>query len=207
MNSLLIHGCYDPETLKTLKDLKVKEFAFDLRARSLNFIPLKILKSLLNLLIDEKIYLVFENDTHPTITSTLEILKQEGKSVTGIFRDFQPGEFYHKIEIPFLWMFHPAGDWKSILAAKKIQGILLPLKWQDDYHKYPDLWKLIEEKHLEVYLHAENFEEALTPNVDLGLNLSVDLSQEVETQYRVIDQNKLKEMKIWRKLNESPALK
>jgi len=104
-------------------------------------------------------------------------------------------------------MFHPAGDWKSILAAKKIQGILLPLKWQDDYHKYPELWKLIEDKHLEVYLHAENFEEALIPNVDLGLNLSVDLTQEVEFGYRVIDQNKLKEMKIWRKLNESPALK
>lgn len=207
MNSLLIHGCYDPETLKTLKDLKVKEFAFDLRARSLNFIPLKTLGSLLDLLTDEKVYLVFENDTHTTITSTLDILKHEGKSFTGIFRDLQSGEFYHKLGIPFLWMFHPAGDWKSILLAEKIQGILLPLKWQDDYHKYPDLWKLIEDKHLEVYLHAENFEEALIPNVDLALNLSVDLSQEVEFQYRVIDQNKLKEMKIWRKLNENPALK
>lgn len=207
MNSPLIHGCYDPETLKTLKDLKVKEFAFDLRARSLNFIPLKALESLLSLLTDEKIYLVFENDSYPTITSTLDILKREGKTFTGIFRDFQSGEFYQKIEIPFLWMFHPAGDWKSILEAKKIQGILLPLKWQDDYHKYPDLWKLIEEKHLEVYLHAENFAEALIPNAALGLNLSVDLTQEVELQYREIDQNKLKEMKIWRKLNESPALK
>lgn len=207
MSSLIIHGCYDPTTLKTLTELGGKDFAFDLRTRSLNFIPIKILDSLLNSLTCDKVYLVFENDHHSTISSTLDLLKNTGKSFTGIFRDFQSGEYYEELEIPFYWMFHPAGEWREILATKNIQGIFLPLKWQDDYQKYPDLWKLIEKKHLEVYLHAESFEEALTPGIDRGLNLSIDLSSEVELEYRVIDQKKLKEMKFWRKFNESSALK
>jgi len=206
MSSLLIHGCYDPITLKTLKDLKVKEFAFDLRPRSLNFIPLNMLKSLIALLSDEKIFLVFENDKEATVASVLDLLKQAGKTFYVIFRDLQDADFYHQTEIPFYWMFHPAADWKSILASKKLQGIFLPLKWQDDYQTYPELWKMIEEKHLDVFLHGENFEEALIPDVDIGLKLSIDLTPEVESQYRQVDQKKLKDMKIWRKLYESSAL-
>ena len=205
MNSLLIHGCYDPITLKALKELGVKDFAFDLRAKSLNLIPFKILDSLITQ-VEGRVFLVFENDRHSTITSTLDLLKQTGKSFTLIFRDLGTFDYYQEVEVPFFWMFHPAGDWRTILTAKNLQGLFLPLKWQDDYQKYPELWKFIEKRHLEVYLHAENFEEALIPDLDLGLNLSIDLSSEVEAEYRLVDQKKLKEMKIWRKLNESSAL-
>ena len=56
-----------------------------------------------------------------------------------------------------------------------------------------------------MYLHAENFEESLDLDLDEDLKFSLDLSPEIESGFRQVDQSKLKGMKIWRKLNESSA--
>ncbi len=203
MNSLLIHGCYDSKTLDTLKNLGTKEIAFDLRGRSANLVPFKDLQKLLKLTTLERVFLTFENDRKETILSFLNLLKNEATQFNLIFRDHLAAEFYQEIALPFFWMFNPEGDWKGILSLPNVKGVILPLKWQNAYQSLPQFWELIDRKHLEVYLHAENCEEALSLNLQHDIKLSIDLTSEVESSYRSVDQEKLKKMKIWRRLNEN----
>lgn len=201
MKSLLIHGCYDPVTLETLKNLGIKEFSFDLRGRSPNLIPFKDLRNFVGNTNAEKIFLTFENDQKETIESSLDLLK--ASSAMLILRDKQTLEFYQSLSSPFYWVFNPEADWKNILALSWTQGVLLPLKWQGFYQKNPELWEIIEKRNSDVYLHAESFEETVFLNHSHEFKLSIDLTQEVESSYRMIDQDKLKRMKIWRRLNEN----
>lgn len=203
MNSLLIHGCYDSKTLDTLKNLGAKELAFDLRGRSANLVPFRDLQNLLKSTTLERVFLTFENDKAETILSFLNLLKNEPIQFNLIFRDHLASEFYAKLSAPFFWMFHPEGDWKGILSLPNLKGVILPVKWQNAYQTLPEFWELIDRKHHEVYLHAENFEEALSFNLEKEIKLSLDLTSEVETSYRQVDQEKLKKMKIWRRLNEN----
>lgn len=200
MNTLIVHGCYEVTTLNTLLDLGVKEFSFDLRGNSQNLIPFKTLTELLNHLNGPRIFLTFENDRKETIEAVLDLLKSWKGKLVLIFRDQQDSSFYAGLKVPFYWMFHPAADYRSILHLENMQGVLLPLKWQEQYQKLPDLWKIIDEKQMDVYLHADNFEEALNLNLDHDLKFSLDLGSEIESEYRKVDQAKLKGMKFWRKM-------
>jgi hypothetical protein len=205
MNSLLIHGCYDLETLETLKELKIKKFSFDLRPRSFNLVTYKDFSKLLAKLSTQQVFVTFENDKKETVLSYLSLLRNEPFTLTLIFRDCRPSSYYQEINYPFYWMFTPEGDWQSILTLPNIKGVLLPLKWQGLYQKLPELWNLIEKESLDVYLHADNFEQSLFVNVGVEIKMSVDLTHEIESGYRVVDQEKLRKMKIWRRFNENTA--
>lgn len=203
MKSVLINGCYDSQTLETLKDQKLTNFSFDLRGRSLNLVPFRELQNLLKKLSTDKVFLTFENDRVETINSFLNLLHNEPFSFTLIFRDTQEASFYQNLGQPFYWMFHPEADWENILKVENLKGILLPLKYQLLYHKLPELWTIIDARNLDVYLHAETFEETAFLNVSEDTQLSVDLSSEVEQSFRVVDQEKLKKMKLWSRINEN----
>lgn len=205
MNSLLIHGCYDSQTLDTLKDLGIKEFSFDMRGRSPNLIPFKVLTDILKKLSTEQVFLTFENDRKETVLSFMNLLKNEPFSFFLIFRDVQISSYYEELKLPFYWMFRPDADWQSILDLENCRGVILPVKYQLQYQRLPEIWNLIDEKFLDVYLHAESFEETLFMNLGQEIKLSLDLTSEVEKSYRSIDLDKLKKMKIWRRLNESSA--
>lgn len=206
MKSLLINGCYDFETMKTIKSYGVEEFSFDLRARSPNLIPLKDLLILLReLRQEEKVFLSFENDKNETILSYLNILKKEPFKFFLLFRDKQSSSFYEELNRPFYWMFDPEGEWKEILLLENIEGVLLPLKYQAIYQNLPEMWDIIDQRHLDLYLHAGTFEETSFMSLNQDLKISIDLTSEVETSFRHVDQEKLKKMKIWRRLNENSA--
>jgi hypothetical protein len=205
MNSPLIHGCYDSKTLDTLRSIGVKEFSFDLRGRSTNLVTFKALLSILEKLTTEKIFLTFQDDRKEIISSFLNLLQDRPFTYTLVFRDHKEPEFYRDLGRPFYWFWNPEGDWKSILTLPNLQGIILPIKYQTHYQSLAPLWNLIDEHQLDVYLHAENFEEALFLRIDSDIKFSLDLTSEVETSYRSIDQDKLKGMKIWRKLDENSA--
>lgn len=205
MNSLLVHGVYDSDTLNTLKNVPVREFSFDLRGRSLNLVPFKDLLFLLQKLSGEEVFLTFENDRKETILSFLNLLKDTPFNFTLIFRDNLSANFYHEVGRPFYWMFQPDSHWEEILSLPDAKGVLLPLRYQNHYQQMPELWNLIDGKKLDVYLHAENFEQTLFMNLDQEIKLSVDLTPEVEKSFRRVDQEKLKRMKIWRWINENSA--
>ena len=205
MKGLLVHGCYDQATLRTLENVGVDAFAFDLRARSQNLVTYKVLRDILPLVRAEEVVLIFEDDSRDTVFSFLDLLKDSGKSIVLQFRDRRPAEFYENLGRPFLWYFSPDADWMKILQLKNCDGVILPLKHQPLYHHLPHLWTLIEEQNLRLWLHAENFREAEFFEGKQNIQASLDLSPEVHSSYRSVDQTQLKNMKLWRKLNESAA--
>lgn len=205
MKGLLVHGCYDPATLSTLSDLGVESLGLDLRARSSNLIPFRTLRELLPQISSREIVLIFGDDSRDTIFSFLDLLKDTGKTFLLEFRDKRPAEFYESIGKTFLWYFSPDADWMKILSVKNCGGVILPLKHQELYHHLPHLWTLIEEKNLRLWLHAENFSEAEFFEGKKNIQPSIDLSGDVQRAYRSVDQAQLKNMKLWRKLNESAA--
>ena len=203
MKSLLFHGCYDQSTFQTLNALGVSHFAFDMRARSPNLIPIHQLKTILPLIISEQVTLMFENDLPTTVASVLDILKSQPFKFKLEFRDNMPSSYYRSINHAFYWMFQPDSDWQEILLLPKLEGILLPLKWQEHYHRLGDLWSLIEKRNLKVFLHADNFSEANLLSTHNDVEVSLDLTSEVESGFRQVDQDKLRKIKFWRKLNEN----
>lgn len=199
MTRLLIHGLYDAKTLETLKSSVACHFAFDLRARSPNLVPFHQLLQLLKNLPTETVYLTFEDDRPETIHSILNMLKNEPFRFHLIFRDHQSVRFYEQLGLPYLWMFNPQGDWRSILNTTHVSGVLLPMKWQQSYENNSELWNLIEYRNLEVFIHADSFAEAASIEIGANVKLSLDLTSEIETGFRKVDQDKLKVMKLWSK--------
>lgn len=202
MERLLIHGVYDSKTLGTLKDKGIKDISFDLRGRSPNLVTFNDLQNILKTIATQDVFLTFGDDKKETIKSYLNLLNGNFKL---IFRDNQTAEFYQEIGAPFYWMFSPEGDWRNILSVSQCKGILLPLKFNHEYQKLPQLWSLIEENNLDVYLHADSFEETIFIKNAGDVKLSVDLSAEVESSYRLVDQNKLSGLRIWSRRNENSS--
>lgn len=205
MTSLLINGVYDLATFEILVKQNVKEFSFDLRGRSSNLITFSELQKILLKISDEKIFLTFENDKKETVLSFLNLLGKTSEKVSLVFRDANPSSYYEELKAPFYWMFNPEGDWRSILSLENCRGVLLPVRLQNHYRNLPELWNLFDEKNLDVYLHAETFEQTAFMKLGDEIKLSLDLSPEVEISYRMIDHQKLKSMRFWRNFNETTA--
>lgn len=192
MKSLLVHGCYDADTLRTLKENGVRQFGFDLRGRSPNLIPFFQLKELLKNFGEERVLLTFENDKSSTVMSFLSLLTDSPHNYCLEFRDVIDAQFYDSFNSPFVWMFNPQGDWRGILMSKNIKGLLLPLEHSFFYQTTPQFWDLIDRRNLETVLHASNFREALSLSDEKDVSISVDLTKEVEIGFRKIDQDRLK---------------
>ncbi len=203
MNGLLLNGVYDVTTFDNLKARNVKEFAFDLRGRSPNLITFRELEVILPKLGDARAFLVFENDRRETILSFMNLLSGKNIDFTLLFRDSLEASFYADLKQPFYWMFNPSADWMKILEAPLAKGILLPLKYHTQYKNFPELWNLLDERNLDVYLHAETFEETVFMKLEGDIKLSLDLTSEIEKGFRQVDQEKLMNMKFWRKINEA----
>lgn len=205
MKSLLVHGCYDQQTFQTLNSLGVRQFGFDLRPRSSQLIRMEDLKLILNGLITEEVVLIFENDLPATIFSVLDLLKEFPHKFILEFRDALGSEIYRQIDHDFYWVFQPDVDWKSILSLPRAKGVLLPTGLQEHYQR-SELWRFFDEKNLRIILQTKGLEEAsvlaLTPGVELG----VDLDAEWESEYRKVDQERLRKNKLWSYLNEGSAL-
>lgn len=102
-------------------------------------------------------------------------------------------------------MFQPESDWQQILELPKCEGVLLPLKWQSDYFQLAELWNIIERRNLKFFLHADNFSQASLLSNHLEVEVSLDLTSEVESSYRLVDQEKLRKIKFWRTHHENSA--
>lgn len=202
---LLIHGIYDANTLDTLLSKSVSRLGFDLRARSFNLIPFATLKEFIRELKGAPFHLIFENEKEATILSFLDLLKEFKHQMILEFRDQLPANFYHHLNHPFFWTFHPSADWQSILEVENLKGVLLPTQWRSLYQTLPLLWDTIEKRQLVTYLHLNQLKELESVPLDSTLKLSIDLTSEVESGYRRVDQEKLKSLKLWRSHHENIA--
>ncbi len=205
MKGLLVHGLYDKNTFRTLEVLGVDYLGFDLRARSTNLITFTSLKEILPEIRHQEAILIFENDSRETVLSYLDLLKDTGKNFHLEFRDKQSKEYYGSFSRPFIWYFSPDADWSGIISAQNCAGVILPLKFQDLYRDLPHLWTLIEENNLRIWLHAETFEEGEFFKGKDNIQVSLDLTSVFQSGQRKIDQDNLKNLKCWRKINECPS--
>lgn len=201
MKSPLVHGCYDLPTLQNLTAMGVVELGFDLRGRSPNLIPYHDLTKLLKQHHSSEVILTFQDDKTETILSMLNLLKNDSHKFLLEFRDTLPASFYESLGQRFLWLFNPEGEWEKILSLKNCVGVLLPLRLQEEYQKYPKLWDILDTRDLKIYLHAESLDEAHALSQKSGIHLSFDLSSEVEKSFRTVDQDKLSNLKLWRNLH------
>ena len=112
------------------------------------------------------------------------------------FRDSQSSQYYALTGHPFFWFWRPEGDWRNILELPNLRGVILSTKDRGSLLE-AEFWELLQENSLEVYIHAESLSEAETLARDPELSLSIDLSSEVETGYRRVDQEKLRNHKLW----------
>lgn len=204
MMNLVIHGVYDLKTLNSLRELGVNFFSMDLRGKSPNLVTFKELNFILDQLQSgEKVYLTFENEKAEVVYSFIDLLNNKRPDFEIIFRDHQEITFYRKFKRNFFWMLNPYVDWKSMLLLENLKGILLPLKFQDQYLKMSELWAIAERRKLDVYLFAENFEQSQLIEITNTLKLVIDMTAEVELSYRNVDQLKLKKMIIRGHFNEN----
>jgi hypothetical protein len=195
MTSLLVHGCYDAFTLKTLSSMGVQDFGFDLRPQRPNFLTLEELRGLLRTLLCEEVVLTFGHEKQKTILAMLDLLKDLPMDFLPEFRDERPAAEYEAIGVPFLWLFHPGAKWQEILRVPNLEAVLLPLRWQEWYHSEPGFWALVEKYEVRVLLHAETFDEA---NFFVGkqeLAMSLDLATGWEKGFRQMDPEKLRKLK------------
>jgi len=202
MNRLLLNGVYHSDTLMTLLNYGIKDLSFDLRPQSKNLVTFKDLHHFLIHFPLENFFLTFGNDKVEIVKSYLDLLK-DNPNYKVIIRDNNDYDFFKNLKKPFYWMFDPEADWKAILSLSTAVGVLLPLSFQNIYKNMADLWLLIEDRKLDVFIHAKNFEEARFINMIESLQVSIDLTDEIEVSYRQVDLTKLKSLKIWRMLNEN----
>lgn len=206
MKRLMVHGCYDQDTLRTLSELGIDYFGFDLRGRSPNLIPFHQMQNCLKTFTTQKVHLIFENDKESTVLSFLNMLETSPVPLTLQFRDQKNLQYYESFQKPFFWMFDPSGDWENIFRSPLLKGVLLPLKFRSQYQDLPHLWDLIERRNLTIYLHAENFSQAEQIKQQPDIFISLDLSNEIEKSFRTVDQDLLRKKKLWRSLDESPSI-
>jgi hypothetical protein len=111
------------------------------------------------------------------------MLKETEASLELQFRDKLTAEFYDQFQLSFQWLFSPEADWQNILKSRHIKAILLPIKFQEFYQGAAQLWQIIHERELEVYLHAESIEELSLISESQGVNISFDFNQEFENGF------------------------
>lgn len=196
MKNLFIHGCFDLTTLRLLKNYGVENFAFDLRGRSSQLITIDSLHACLRELGESEVELIFENDSHQTVESYLDLLKMYPINFYPQFRCYQSVEYYAKIDRPWTWVFHPEGNWKEILNLPYLKKLILPLKWRRLYQTLPELWTLVDYRNIEVILQVSTFEEIFSMAHTENLLVGLDLDNSVQKSYRVIDFDKLKRLQI-----------
>ncbi len=192
MKGPMVHGCYDADTLRNLKEIGIRQFGFDLRGRSPNLIPYHQLKEFLKDMTGEKIHLIFGNDKPSTVLSFLNLLSDFKSQISLEFRDVQLSSSYESLNVPYYWYFNPQGNWKEIFQGPNLKGVILPLEHQDIYQSDKYFWETIERRNLDVYIHAVNFKEALKLQKDPNLQVSLDLNREIEIGFRRVDQNRLR---------------
>ncbi len=188
----MVHGCYDTDTLRTLQELGVRHFGFDLRGRSPNLIPFHQLQIILKTLSQDKVQLIFENDLPSTILSFLNLLKDSPVPLVLEFRDKKTADFYDSFKTPFYWLVNPEAEWEKVLMSKNLEGLLLPLAHQAFYQRNEKFWDIIERRQLSVHLHASNLRDTIVLSKEKDVHVSLDLGHEFEHGFRNIDQNKLK---------------
>lgn len=135
---LRVHGIYDLRTLEPLKEGKVTHWAFDLRPKSLNFIPAYKLEEILNKegMYADSISLHFASEKDFMIKKIIEDITKAYPQIEGRlvleFSDHESASFYNSFGLPFVWHYQTGKDSRDILASPLLKGLLFESDFLDE---------------------------------------------------------------------------
>ena len=193
-----IEGIYDLKTLHLLEASKIREFTFDFRPKSFNFIQIYLFKELLNSgVLFKNIYLQFSNEKEFIIDEIVKEIPQELKdrAYLDIIGDYD----FSKLPLSFYWNFDLERDWRSILKERNLKGLIFPyelLARLNDQNRFIDFIKLFYEQinlagrnDLDIYL-AIDWDSDIFPSLLDMMNfngLSMPVNSKIEVAYRQLD--------------------
>lgn len=207
MGTLILNGVYDLNLLQQERSPDVK-WGMDFRARSPQFISFESFKNFSQQLSEkEKMMIIFEEELASTVFSFVDLIKKENPKAQWClqFRDHRPVSYYQQFETPFSWKFNHQAEWKEILGLQNLESLLLPVS--EAAYLTDDFWQRIDARGLDVHLHFDSFQDLFKfKNLNSGLTISIDLTNDVETSYRhpnlIMIHNYLRSLNEKRKLGE-----
>lgn len=209
-----VHGIYDLRTLEILKEQKVRHWAFDLRPRSLNYVPGYKLEEMLHNegMFADSISLHFCGEKDFVIQKIVSDLKkaypQIGNRLFLEFSDNEDVSFYESFDLPFLWHYQSDKKNLDILSSGHLRGLIFEDNFIDKI--------LINEIERNFLMNLFSFNPRfLARPIDLILNMtennslnrsffefldfsfvSLTLGPEIEICYRNVNLNLLREQLI-----------
>ncbi len=137
-SSLRVHGIYDLRTLGPLKETKVHHWVFDLRPKSLNYIPSYKLEEILQKegMYADSVTLHFANEKDFIISKVIQDLMKAYPQLEGrLFLEFSDQElptFYESFDLPFFWHYQSVKNTREILASPKLKGLIFESDFLDE---------------------------------------------------------------------------
>lgn len=205
MGSLILNGVYDLNLLNISRAPDVR-WGADFRGRSPQFITFEQFKKIAHTLFEtDKIMIIFEDENYQTVISFIDLIKKENLRAQWClqFRDKQSVSYYQTLGFSFSWVFNPEANWREILSLANLESLILPVEFSDSYTD--EFWEIIDRRGLEVYLHFHSFQDFFKfKNINSGVNLSLDLTHEIELSYR--RPNQVLYQSYLKSLNEGRAI-
>lgn len=136
-SSLRIHGIYDLRTLAPIKETKVHHWVFDLRPKSLNYIPAYKLEEILQKegMYADSVTLHFSFEKDFIIRKVIDDLLKAYPQIEGrLFLEFSDNEsvqFYESFGLPFFWHYQSLKHTSEILASSKLKGLIFESDFLD----------------------------------------------------------------------------
>lgn len=215
-NKLRLEGIYSSETISYIEEKNIKDFGFDFRPMSLNFIQhykyLEILEETHNS--KQLHWLHFENE-HPDIIKKLlldskDILDKKGQvkgSLLLEFSDNQKSVYYDQFNNNFAWNYVDMESLKEVIKSKHLKVLILPFSEIEHLQNTSKFHDFVASFHKTTFESFHNNKIKLALKMDWDSNIfpslfefikfdfcSLGVNQKVETSFRKID---------WKKFDDS----
>lgn len=203
-----IDGVYDLRTLQALKDLEIRDFSFDFRPLSFNFLQQYKFMEMMEYLKNDnhlsqcQVTCHFANETKDTVQKIkndfCELYPKDQLLLE--FSDALEPSYYKDIDFDFLWHYGPVDEAREIVKLPTLRGIVLSYSFLAQLHEqgvldsfYNNFYQLIRYKvhtpDFKVVLQADwnaDFFPSLFDFFDFHL-LSMPINDKIEVCYRNVD--------------------
>lgn len=212
MRRLRIDGVYDLRTLETLKEQEIKDFTFDFRPLSFNFLQqykfMEFVESLsqTHSLSQSQLFCHFSNESKDVVEKIKnDYLEQYPRDNFQLeFSDIQDVEYYKSFETDFIWHYQNIANARDIVKISSLRGLVLDYQFLAELHEqnlldafYNNFYQLIRHKittpGFKIILQADwdsDFFPSLFDFFDFHL-LSLPINSKIEVCYRNVDLNKV----------------
>ncbi len=218
MNRIRLEGLYDLTTFQKSQELGLRDFSFDFRPRSFNFLQLHKFLEMMSTEFNSlhRYTLHFEREADFVVKNAIKEIDQHLRPqpfYQGFahhfkleFSDLSTRETLDQFEAPFYWHYYPEASLKDFLNAQNLRGIVLNFDFLHQRHKegtfghfFNHFYQIapleMKARGMELILRLD-WNSDLFPSlfdfIDFDL-ISLCINPKVETHYRNVDLTKATE--------------